>query len=120
MRRLLSCIVVAALTGCAAVPRVTYTGTLTPLSGTCDPASPATLIQTDATVQFTPQNGVLYLDGTISPDGAVHASAETPGMDRKPYRLVLTAQRQADRIAGTYTTPRCRYAVTLRQIAAGG
>lgn len=101
------------LAGCAGEERVTYAGDLTPKSGTCDPPGRAMLSRHGRYVQFTPRQGVLILDGQVTPDGQVTASLDTPGADPKPYHLSLTAQLTANTVTGTYTTPRCRYAVSL-------
>ncbi len=93
----------------------TFAGQLQPLSGTCDVANRATLQRHGAIVQFTPQDGVLTLDGTLSTSGEISAAQQTLGMDRKPYRLSFTGQLAGTSITGQYVTPRCRYHVTLRQ-----
>ncbi len=101
------------LAACAGDPLITYTGTLTPTAGTCDATNRATLQRHGANLQFTPQDGVLVLDGTVSPAGAINASTTSTSMDRKPYHLTFTGQVAGNAITGAYVTPRCRYAVKL-------
>jgi hypothetical protein len=101
------------VSGCAGEDRMTYGGDLTPTSGSCEPTGRAMLTRHGRYVQFTPREGVLILDGQIAPDGQVTASLDTHGADRKPYHLTLRAQLTANQVTGTYTTPRCRYAVSL-------
>ena len=104
----------AFLSACAASTPTTYTGTLAPLAGTCDVLNRATLQRHAETVQFTPQDGVMVLEGTITPSGDISATEQTTGMDRKPYRLVFTGRVQGQAITGTYVSPRCRYTVSLQ------
>jgi hypothetical protein len=101
------------LAGCAGEQTATYAGDLTPTSGTCDPPGRAMLVRHGRYVQFTPRQGVLILDGQASAAGQVTASLTMPGADRKPYHLALSAQLTATAVNGTYTTPSCRYAVSL-------
>ncbi len=108
---------VAALSGCSGSSQ-TYAGKLEPEAGVCDAANRATLHRQGAIVQFTPQDGVLTLDGTVASSGQVAAFQQTVGMDRKPYRLSFTGQIAGDAITGSYVTPRCRYRVTLHAAGA--
>jgi hypothetical protein len=101
------------LSACAGGPPSTYVGTLTPVAGTCDVLNRASLNRNGETVQFTPQEGVTVLEGTISPSGAITASAQTMGMNRQPYRLAFTGVLHGQTMTGTYVTPRCRYTVLL-------
>ena len=86
-----------------------------------DPAAPgceagrASLTGTRGTILFTPNEGTLTLRGAAAPDGAIAAAYTTTGADKKPFVMRLSARLDGDRIAGTYTTPRCSYAVTLRR-----
>ena len=105
----------AGLLGCSAGQSATYVGTLTAVSGTCDALNRATLVIHGTTVQFLPQDGVLALDGTATDGGVIAADQAAPGMDRRPYHLVLNAQRQAEVVTGTYLTPRCRYTLALHK-----
>jgi hypothetical protein len=104
------------LAACAGDAPITYTGTLIPSAGTCDLTNRATLQRHGANLQFTPQDGVLVLDGTVSPTGTISASETTSSMDRKPYHLTFTGQVHGTSVTGTYVTPRCRYAVALTAV----
>jgi hypothetical protein len=103
------------LAACGANQAVTFAGDLTPVAGACDAPGRAVMIKRGQYVEFTPRQGVLILNGQIDPGGHVIASAQTPGADRKLYTLKLDAALSGPIIAGTYVTPRCRYAVTLSQ-----
>jgi hypothetical protein len=104
-------LVLVVLTGCA--QDTAYAGKLAPLAGTCDAGTRATLQRHGSVIQFTPQDGVLALDGTVTQSGQIVAVQQTLGMDRKPYRLSFTGQLTGDSITGTYVTPRCRYSAAL-------
>ena len=103
------------LAACAADGPTTYAGTLIPQSGACDPPSRASLVKRGRDIAFTPAQGVLILVGQASPSGDIAAALTNPGADHKPYTLKLTATLTGPTIAGTYLTPRCRYAVRLTQ-----
>ncbi len=94
-----------------------FTGQTKPLAGTCDPPSAAVLTLRHRAVAFAPNTGTLVLKGIEDPPGHLTADLILPGIDHKPYRLALDAIRRAGTVDGTYTTPRCRYAITLKQTA---
>ncbi len=96
-------------------PETLFNGTLQPLSGTCDPSATAVLTLRHHAVAFTPNTGTLVLRGTAEKGGHLSAELTLPGIDHKPYPLSLDATLQGDIVKGTYSTPRCRYAVSLRQ-----
>jgi hypothetical protein len=106
----ISALALAACTG----SQETYVGTLKPRSGICDVLNRATLQRHGANIQFTPQDGVLVLDGTWSGTGQLTAAQQTIGMDRKPYTLQFTGQAANGTISGSYVTPRCHYEVNLK------
>lgn len=90
-----------------------FSGTVRPAAGTCDPPSQATLTIRNGAVLFSPTSGVLTLDGTRAADGAIEATTTRPGPAHTPVTFRLTARQAANRIEGTFTTPRCRYRVEL-------
>jgi hypothetical protein len=92
-----------------------FNGALRPLSGTCDPSATAILTLRHHAVAFAPNTGTLVLRGTADQSGHINAELTLPGIDHKPYPLSLDATIQGDTIRGTYSTPRCRYAVALTQ-----
>jgi hypothetical protein len=106
----------ATLAACAGGQTVTYVGHLTALAGTCDATNRATLQRHGTAVQFTPQDGVLVLEGTVSAGGAINASTQTTGMDRKPYNLSFRGQIEGGSVSGTYASSRCRYGVQLQAV----
>jgi hypothetical protein len=98
-------------------PETIFSGPTTPLAGTCDPPTAAVLTLRHHAVAFAPDTGTLVLRGTTDPSGHITASLTLPGVDHKPYALILDATRHADVIEGTYVTPRCRYHIALRGTA---
>ncbi len=99
--------------GCAGGPPVRFVGTISPLSGSCDPPGRAVLTRTPGHVQFVPFDGVIILQGSISQAGTIDASLAVRGTGTAPRRLQFNGQLQRTRISGTYITPRCRYLVEL-------
>jgi hypothetical protein len=89
-----------------------WIGTITPVAGTCDPASQAWLHVHNGVAHFTPGLGTLDLTGTAT-GNSVSADAELRGMDGRPYRLAFRATRTDDTLTGTYITPRCRASVSM-------
>jgi hypothetical protein len=104
-------LVLLCLTQCA--QRTLYIGTIQPVSGTCDPASQATLNIRDQAVEFAPTAGVLILSGKIAADGFINATLIRPGADKNPYRLSLRAALANRQVNGEYVSQRCRYTVHL-------
>ena len=51
---------------------------------------------------------------TWPPDGTLTGRLTTQGADRKPFTMVLAGRLGADGVQGTYTTPRCRFTVSLK------
>ncbi len=95
--------------------QVTYTGTLRPVAGVCDPPARAELTLRGKTVLFAPNSGTVYLTG-VQTGADITASKTLAGADKKPYKLVFKASHQGQAIQGTYETARCRYAVSLRPL----
>ena len=105
----------SSLAACAS-EQASFAGDLTPVAGTCDAASRALLVKRGRYLQFTPRQGVLVLDGAVAADGKLAASLKTQGADRKPYPLSFTATLTGRDVSGEFVTPRCRYAVHLKQV----
>ena len=78
-------------------------------------AGRATLVGNRGAVLFTPNEGTLSLDGSVAPGGAIEAEYARTGVDKKEYVAQFAARMDGDRIAGTYTTPGCKYAVALQR-----
>jgi len=89
-----------------------YAGPIRPIAGTCDAPSQALLTLRDKSVIFAPESGILLLKGAID-NQAITATLTLTDPNKQPYRLSFQGARAGHDIAGTYTTPRCRYAVTL-------
>ena len=98
---------------CAAGPPDHFADLLQPQAGTCDPPSRAELILNNSHVLFTPREGIISLDGMLAADGTIRAAIVTNGMDHTPYRQTFIGSLIGDKATGSYTTPRCRYVVTL-------
>ncbi len=103
-----------ALQACALEQQdIVFAGPVTPLAGTCDPATRGTLTLRHRAVQFAPSSGVLVLAGTVASDGSLAASLKQSGIDKASYQLQLQARLTGETVVGEYRTPRCRYAVRL-------
>ena len=94
---------------------VYYTGPLTPVSGTCDPAENSQLIKRGSNILFAPASGTLALHGRLS-GNAFTATETITGADKKPFTLTLNGTLNAKSVTGTYQTNRCRYKVALSYI----
>jgi len=105
-------IAIVTLAACSAATQ-NYSGDLRPIAGTCDPPSEALLTLRNTTIIFAPASGTTLLRGKI--DGQV-ASADLKLIDpgKQPYHLSFQGVLNGRIITGTYVTPRCRYAATLR------
>jgi len=98
-------------------PETLFSGPTKPIAGTCDPPTTSVLTLRHRAVAFAPNTGALVLRGMEDPSGHLTASLTLRGADHKPYALILDADRHDAVIEGTYTTPRCRYLIALRQTA---
>jgi hypothetical protein len=106
-------LLLVALTGCAGSQPDRFVGMLQPDSGTCDLPARAVLTINDRYVHFTPHEGVVTLDGTITADGSIHITATLTGLDHRPYPHSVTARVAGRTVTGIYQSPRCRYRFTL-------
>jgi hypothetical protein len=127
----LPAVTILPLVGCggAEAPRLsdldgTWAGRLQTQGGSCPDVVPSTLVVSDRRLVFTPGGGVLTLDGQRTPqDETLHAQALLRDMNHKPLPLVFEGRAVAEteagraglRIDGTYGTPTCRAAITLRR-----
>jgi hypothetical protein len=91
---------------------LTYAGTMRPVSGTCDPQSQAALTLRKTDIVFAPASGTLELRGQLN-NQSVSALLDLTDPNKHAYHLRFEGIRSGKEIAGIYTTPRCRYAVTL-------
>ncbi len=115
MRRFAPLLLLAACGGPAPATDGRWFGTMQPDLATagCQPGR-ASLVVTRNAALFTPDEGTRTLEGTATPDSAITAERTTTGADKKPYATRFAARLADGTITGTYTTPRCRYAVTLK------
>jgi hypothetical protein len=67
----------------------------------------------DNLVSFEPNEGTWTLQGEAKPDGTLYADKSQIGTDKKPYETTLEARWTPTTVTGTYTTPRCTFAVNL-------
>ena len=107
------------LAACVALPPAAtrFAGRIEPetIGGVvCGEGAPATLVVRGGQFSFTPTDGVLNIVGTVAADGTLSGRLSTPGADRKPFTMVLAGRIAGDAAEGTYTTPRCRFRVSLR------
>jgi hypothetical protein len=101
------------LAACAiAADTLNYAGTMRPLAGTCDPPSQALLTLRRTDIVFAPSSGTLYLQGQLIGQSAT-AQLDLTDPNKHRYHLQFQAMRTGKNITGTYTTPACRYSVTL-------
>jgi hypothetical protein len=108
-------LVLIPLAACSMLPdTLNYAGPLRPISGTCDPPSQATLTQRRTAIIFTPASGTLELRGQAQGQSLTAALTLTDP-NKHPYALIFEGTLTGATISGTYTTPRCRYAVSLHR-----
>ncbi len=107
----------ASLQACAATSPSYFTGTITPESGTCQPAGRALLAIKDGFVRFTPHEGVVTLTGTLTAAGAITAQATITSLDHTSYYQSLTAALNGTAVTGTFITSNCRYRLHLMAAA---
>jgi len=104
------------LAACAAptTPTGRYAGTATPAaaSALCKPAH-ASLQMHDGQALFVPDETTWSLPGTANPDGTVSAERTGSGADKKPWPTRFAGAWTLGQVTGTYTTPRCTFAVQL-------
>lgn len=102
------------LAACAATPPALYTGELTPIYGVCEPPSHATLRVRDSQLVFTPNEGTLVLRGQVTQGAPLVAtwSPDRPSQGQH-WRFSAPPAPPGAPLRGTYTTPRCTYAVVL-------
>jgi len=95
-------------------PDAHYLGSLTPTapSDLCKPGKAALRLQ-DGKALFIPDETTWTLTGTASATGSVQAKRIEAGASKQPYATQLSGTWTAKTASGTYTTPRCTYAVQL-------
>jgi hypothetical protein len=113
-----------AVAGCTAGRNGRYAGSVVTQAGVCGLTSngghaDGTLMIRGDEVVFSPDQGVVLLNGRVDTAGHVKASVTAPGIDHKPFPMVFEGDLQGTRIAGRYATPRCRATVQLDRVGAG-
>ncbi len=113
MRPLLLLLLPAA---CAAptTPNGRYVGAITPAAPSefCRPAH-ASLRLHDGQALFVPDDTTWSLPGAAQPGGAIEAERIGSGANKKPWPTRFAGTWTPGAVTGTYTTPRCTYAVGL-------
>lgn len=114
MRALVPLLLLAACSSTTTAADGRWFGTATP-----DPARPGcaasrpSLIVIRGAALFTPDEGTVTLQGKIGPDGSLTAERTGIGANKQPYISQFTAKPSESGWTGTYTTPRCAFAVVL-------
>ena len=107
---------VSLLTACARTngPDGFYSGPLIPVqpAQACE-ASRATLQIRGDSVIFVPSEGTWVLQGATNADGTITADRSQVGVNKQVFETTFEARRTGDAVAGTYTTPKCRFRVAL-------
>jgi len=113
MRPLIPLVLLSACTT-STTPNGRYVGTATPNSPSelCKSSRPVLQLH-DGQALFIPDEATWSLSGTVSPAGTLQAERTGQGANKQPYPTRFTANWTAQNIIGTYTTPRCTYAVQL-------
>lgn len=111
-----SLVLLLAAAACAAptTPNARYIGAATPAtpSDLCKP-SHASIRLHDGQALFVPDETTWTLTGTADPNGAVQAERDGRGANKQPYPTRFAGTWTTHAVTGTYTTPRCTYAVQL-------
>ncbi len=111
----------------ALIPLLLLTACATPTTpdgryvGAATPSAPSELCKTsravlrlhDGQALFIPDEATWSLQGTVSPAGTLQAERTGQGADKKPYPTRFAGTWTPQSVTGTYTTPRCTYAVRL-------
>ena len=104
------------LSACATpiTPDARYIGTTTPTvpSDLCKSGRAVLRLSNGAAV-FTPDDTTWTLTGTATAAGILQAERTSSGANKQPYATRLTGIWTNEAASGTYTTPRCTYAVQL-------
>jgi hypothetical protein len=115
MLRRAACCLTLLLAGCAdAGPHGRMVGSVTPQ--TPGPGCSATtgMLTLDGKVfQFEPDEGVLVIQGSVGPDGALHGRGEQSGSDHKPFVTTFDGKLTGKTVQGTLKDPRCTSQVAL-------
>jgi len=113
MRALIPLLLLAAC-ATSTTPNGRYVGTATPnaASELCKTGR-AILQLHDGQALFIPDEATWSLPGTVSPAGTLQAERTGQGANKKPYPTRFAGTWTLQNVSGTYTTPRCTYAIQL-------
>jgi hypothetical protein len=119
LKSILALVLAGSLTACSPVAReARYTGTMTPESA-CGATEHATLVVATGTASFAANDGAVVVPATVAPDGKLAGQLVLTGGDKKPFPLTLEGTVTQDTATGSYTTPRCRFALSLKRVHPG-
>jgi hypothetical protein len=100
-------------------PEGRWVGPVTPVDPDCGLQTPALMSIGNSTFAFDPFQSTTVLSGKIGPTGDLQAEAVRPVPGNKPVMMGFLGRIQKseglDRIAGTLTSGRCHWSVTLRR-----
>lgn len=106
------------LAGCGIRTRaeLRWIGDVTPMADAAScPTTRGVLVMRENRVTFTPDEGTWVLTGTAGPDGTIEAAHSRRTSNRTTYETTLKARWTETELVGTYTTPRCKYKVSLQR-----
>jgi hypothetical protein len=108
----------ATFAGACASHEVRYSGAMTPESA-CGAAEHATLMVIEGNASFAANDGAVVVPATVAPGGKLTGSLVLTGGDKKPFPLTLDGVVTEQSATGTYSTPRCRFALSLKRVRLG-
>jgi hypothetical protein len=108
----------AVLLGACASREARYAGVMTPQSA-CGATEHATLMVVEGKASFAANDGAVVVPATVAPDGKLAGQLVLTGGDKKPFPLTLEGTVTDDAATGSYMTPRCRFALSLKRVHLG-
>jgi hypothetical protein len=111
----LSVIAITACTNSKSAPARRYIGTATPSTpGPLCSASRAEAQIRDGKIILAPDEGTWILYGLVSEDGTVSADKTQQAASKQPWETTFDGHWTSAAVTGTYTTPRCSFAIVLK------
>ncbi len=95
-------------------PNGNYSGSINPtgISNSCEAVRAFLNIQ-NGRILFVPNDATWTLEGTAALDGKLQAERTGRSANKQPYSTRFTGTWAKESVSGTYTTPKCTYAVDL-------
>ena len=114
LSRAVACVLLA-LAGCSqTTPDYRWIGALTSSTPTTCPPTRGVALLRNGAVTFAPDEGTWVLTGTATPDGKLEADRDRESA-KTSFDTHLEGSWSPAQLIGTYTTPKCRYAVALKR-----